>query len=286
MTIVSFDDPKPGIYYGVSFNEYRAIKAVNCSSIKKFEKSAKAYKHAQGKDDADSKPNALGRAIHAAVLEPAKFMTDFAQWPGVRKGKAYTEFAEANHDKEILNGTESDTVVNIVEAVNGHRFCSDKLTGGEPEVTIIFDHPATGIRCKGRLDYLNLEQGYIVDLKSTKDAEYLSFRKDVANFQYHWSAAFYRNGITTLTGERLDFYLIAAENVAPFDVVPYLVSNEMFNEGQLQVTNAMEQLKACVETGIYPGISEEPIELDLPPWAITEESKPVTLNIGGERVEV
>lgn len=74
----------------------------------------------------------------------------------------------------------------------------------------------TGVLCKAKADYLNVEKGLIVDLKTTSNlANELCFRRTTAQFQYHLSAAFYQDGFQQATGKRLDFFIVAIESFRP-----------------------------------------------------------------------
>jgi len=69
---------------------------------------------------------------------------------------------------------------------------------------------------------LNLEQGLIVDLKTTSSlvSENI-FKYTMQKYQYQLSAAFYQDGFKQAMGKGLDFFIIAIESFAPFNHAIY-----------------------------------------------------------------
>ncbi len=76
---------KPGIYYGLSFEEYRAIPAINKGGLDLLAKSPQHHYAANLAPDRtpEKETPAMrhGRAIHHAVLEPDKFAEIWRQKP-------------------------------------------------------------------------------------------------------------------------------------------------------------------------------------------------------------
>ncbi len=56
------------LIHGMSFDDYRAIPAVNWSSLKHMAASAKHYRHALTNDRPDTPAMEMGRAAHCAVV--------------------------------------------------------------------------------------------------------------------------------------------------------------------------------------------------------------------------
>jgi hypothetical protein len=96
---------------------YRADPALNWSLIKTIAKSPLHFRHRRDNPRPDSPTFRVGRAVHAAILEPERFAADWVVYAGRRAGKAWTAFFEEHEGREILNATEYDTVVAMASAV-------------------------------------------------------------------------------------------------------------------------------------------------------------------------
>lgn len=71
---------KTGVYYGIPFEEYCAIPALNKSSLDHFEISALHFKH-RDVSNKETPAKRLGSGIHCAILEPERFATEYRAAP-------------------------------------------------------------------------------------------------------------------------------------------------------------------------------------------------------------
>lgn len=267
---------EPGIYHGISFDDYKLINAVNQSSLKHMVVSAKKYKHMLNREYSSS-AMAIGSAVHTAILEPSEFESKYSVYDGTRRGNAWDEFKNTHSDSDILTQTEMSTVENIVSAVKSHQCAMKYMLGGDAEVTIVFIEPSTGIKCKARLDYIDKAYRFFTDLKTTRDVSHDFFQRQIAQLQYHFQFGFYRMGLHILTGVWVPAKCIAAQNCEPFDVVPYNISSAAMDKGASMVLDCLHTLKTCIESDTWPGISDDEVELDLPSWAYDYEEEEITV---------
>ena len=101
--------------------DYDAIQAVSVTRLKELKRSPQHYQHALT-NPRRSDALTLGIATHVAVLEPERFLKDFAIWErrteadamAPRRGKAWDEFCEANEGKSIL--TADEAAINTITA--------------------------------------------------------------------------------------------------------------------------------------------------------------------------
>ena len=154
----------------MNFEEYRAIKAVNFSSLKSMKKSPKQFKYDLEHGIADSTGKALGRATHTAVLEPEKFNEEYAIYDGERRaGADWKLFEKENAKKQILKRAEAEHCLRIAREVHANPVAAHYLSKGQAEKTILWKDRVTGLDCKARIDFLSEVDGKltIVDLKGT-----------------------------------------------------------------------------------------------------------------------
>jgi hypothetical protein len=227
---------------------YRDIAAMNWSSLSAMATSPLLYHWRTEHPRPDSAAMRLGRAIHCAVLEPAKFEARYASYAGTRRGKAWEAWRDSHPDVESLTAAERTIVEMCAERVRGHTEAAKLLSGGRAEETIVWTDEPTGTKCKGRLDYIT--PAYFVDLKTTRDLGKFE-RADAASYLYHGQSAWYRDGGIAACALSADAesYIVAVETSEPHDVAVFRVAGMALAAGQC----------LCRELPIR--------DLELPSWA-------------------
>src|SRR5512137_1961899 len=95
-----------------TFPAYAALPGVNWSTLREMAKSPLHYQYRCTHPLEDTPQMRLGRIIHTAVLEPDALLHEVVTWEdGVRRGKVWDAFAEANADKTIVSGDEYETAL-------------------------------------------------------------------------------------------------------------------------------------------------------------------------------
>ena len=255
---------KPGIYKNLSFAEYLEIDAVSNSFLSKFSISAA---HAKAYAEGEQKPSEamlLGSTFHSKVLEPFDFDEHYATEPVVNKRtKAGKEelvtFVKNNQGKEIISPDTATLAGRMAQAVNAHSLAPKYLTGGETELTIVWE--CEGVLCKGRIDH-KLD-GIVTDLKSTRNASPIVFRSAVFNYLYHHQAAMYLDGIKVLTGEDCSFVFVAGEKTEPFGVSVHELGEDVIEIGREEYRQNIEQYKQCKAFENWPCYPETLNEIRL-----------------------
>lgn len=260
---------------GMTFADYQQIDAVNISTLKYLRRSPLHYQHAlKTRGHVESAALAFGSAVHTAVFEPAALDDRIAVWTGARMaGKEWDAFVTANAGKMLLKQDDMRRVLAIRDAVLAHPVAESYLREGEAEVTLEWTDPATQIRCKGRLDWLGPDA--ILDLKTTLDISERSFSRTTHAYAYHLQAAWYRAGFKALYGVDKPFVFIAVEKTAPYDVAVYKMDDDSLYCGKMECACLLHTLKACSESGHWPGQCESETELSLPAWAFTDDDNAV-----------
>lgn len=160
----------------------------------------------------------------------------------------------------------------MAESVRHHPAAIMILAEGEAEVSLLWHDPETGLRCKGRIDWL--APGLPVDVKTTKDSSPDSFAKSVASLRYHVQQAHYRAGLEALGIPSDGFVFIAVEKSEPWPVGCYVLTEAAELVGYRLRRRAMLAWKSCTETGVWPAWRSPKIELlTLPGWAMMENEE-------------
>lgn len=271
--------PKPGIHQDVPEDQYHAWDAVNASKLKLL---ARTPAHARQEVLFPPEPSPakeLGTAVHKAILEPDLFRELYVPIPKIdrrsKKGKEeWKAFEEAHKDNERLPQDDYDICLGMTESVWKHPQAREILSGkGVNELSIVWVDETTGLLCKARIDRLTMlgQWPVAVDVKSTRDASKGLFRRDVANFGYHVSAAFYLQGLEAVAPTSRRFLWIAVEKVPPYCVQIFELDEEDLRASAEEARRHLDLWAACTNAGKWPGYPNDIQILNLPEWKRREQ---------------
>lgn len=287
-TILDYPD---GIHKRVPHEIYhgRHLGLVSKSAIEQIDRSPAHYRNwVESADDGATRRHspalAFGGAWHCSVLEPERFATSYIvepEWGDCRANQATgttteqgrenkrkrDEWRSANEGKARVSAEDMSTMLAMTAAVRAHPLASRMLADGEPELTVVWTDPETGLRCKTRTDYYVSKRRMAVDLKSADDASYSAFRRAAANFGYHTSDAFYRAGFGAV-GERIEHYVfVVVEKTPPYGVALYSLHTDDIQKGHAHVVDGTMRLAECIRNDDWPAYPVTIQTLALPPWA-------------------
>ena len=263
-----------------AFDLYRQIPGVNWSSLKHMAESPLHYKHALTVRSKSTPAQILGTAAHLAVLEPDAYRDEVAVWTeGRRAGKLYDAWKECNAGKLWLNAEEDAAARAMGQAVHANPNAAPLLRTGKAEVPIEWVDEGTGLPCKGRLDWLDLQadRAVIVDFKTTRTTDHRLFARQVVALGYHGQLAHYAAGVSTLYGLPVEVHIIAVESAAPHDVAVFMLT-EALRAGRTLRDELLAKVAECVATDRWPGRHPEPVPLCLPAYALGDTD--ITLDDG------
>lgn len=231
----------------------------------------------------------VGDAAHLYILQPDLVSERYAV-SGIcaatkRDGKPCEYAGTVEHDGEFYCGThkpkgiivssgraviteyESDACVSMRDSVLSHPRARDLIDGPGPlELSIVWRDRETGLLCKGRLDKFNEKVGVIADLKTTTHAGRRQFMRKIYGFGYHIQSGMYLPGAMECGLDARHFIIIPVENTSPFTAAAYRFKDEVVNAGMEESRRLMRIYAQCVESGNWPGYSDEIEDIDLPTW--------------------
>jgi len=308
-----YEDPvgEDGLYAGIPEADYHALERASQSVLGELLDKSPAHARAKMEEGFDPTPaQQLGTAIHTALLEPSLFKSEYDTQGQCEAETGSGDRCSYNGKHPVLNeetgeirwfcGThvpdeaeeaeiqtlsegKMDTVESIQARAEEHPAASALLYEhpGLSELTVLWTHPGTGVRCKSRIDHLirHPRMGYVaVDLKTARDASpsERGFPRSAAKWGYHRQAAFYRAALQE-AGVPVDEYMIlAVEKEPPYAVVPYIVYDDEAAQEALQkpiaqgtsdMEEALRQWKQCKQDGRWPTYTQAVERLTLPQWA-------------------
>ena len=252
---------EPGFYQDILFHEYLEDPAINNSGLKIFSQSAAKFAYWRDNQKPATPSQLEGAGLHCKILQPELFEKSFGKKAAPRKGSAArTEWEEDNPHAVALAPGSWDNVHNMAKSFE-NTSCTvarELLEEGTPELSVWFDDPLTGLRCKIRPDYLR-DDNIVIDLKSTKDGSPKGFFWEIKRYGYNHQAGFYKRGIDlayAAAGVKRTakaFIIIAIENFPPYEVAVYMITEEIIAEVQIQINASLERYADCLATDTWPG---------------------------------
>lgn len=154
----------------------------------------------------------VGSLMHSLLLEPHNTKRDFAIYNGpTRQGKRFKEFKSQHPNKIIITRKTFQKINTIVKSYKRRKSFRKIFTKGLKEHTVCAW--VKGIRVKARFDCIDVENGRIFDLKSSRysRSEYGYFISDSLKFNYNLSAAFYIAVAESFYKRKFEFTLVALD---------------------------------------------------------------------------
>jgi hypothetical protein len=283
---------QPGLHFSLPFADYMQIPAESKSSLDYLHSSPMEYRlHKDGKLETEQTPAMLcGSMLHGLALEGSvDWVTPPETYPSKDGDKPWTNAANfckqwnADQTKPILSKSQDEDIRATAEAIRRDPFASTVLNNGNAEVSILSEY--AGRLFKGRADWLSLDGGYVVDLKSTVDAGTDAFSRQLSAMRWHCQAALYLKLLWTLGYDSVrSFYFIAVEKVAPYRVNVRKLKDSALEIGLQEIEADLELLERCERDNCWPGLSGRGPsiqEIDLPAWKYADTA-PLELTIGGK----
>lgn len=256
----------------MSSEEYHAHKAISKSGLDRIHRSPMHFKEWQDNPPEQTPAMIFGSLVHDALLLPEHFKATTALMPEIdrrtKAGKeAFEKFTIENHGKRILSHDEYQTIQAMLDSVYSHPTAGKLLDQGHAEQSFFWTDPETQVECRCRPDFQR-DGKVIVDLKTTEDASFRAFQKSIGNFRYDVQAAFYADGLSAVTGQTFDtFVLIAVEKKAPFAVAVYALDEASIECGRMKYKSDLSVFAECLKTNQWPGYPIEVQPMNLPSWA-------------------
>ena len=219
----------------------------------------------------------IGNAAHLLALQPDEFEKNIGRVPfedyRTKDAKASRDDIRASGRIPLLPRQLVD-VVAMREAVFAHPVASLAFRSGKPEQSMFWRDPEFGFWCKTRPDWLPDHRKYLIDLKTSVSADPDDFAKAAVNFGYFQQAAWYLDGVATVTGDKPErFAFIVACKKPPYLVSVCWLDAEAIEWGRILNRYARGIFAWCLERNEWPDYRPDPFgppaafTISLPEWA-------------------
>lgn len=289
--------PEPGLYEDVRFREYLSWDCASRGRLVELERSpAHLRAMLNGEDGEESEAQIVGKAAHAAVLEPDIYGERYVQaerccettGSGSRcsyNGKHVTRDGDwycGTHvkgvpEEEIVDDATvlTEKQAELVKAVRDSVFESTAArrilrSDGPVELAGVAEDGPSGVLCKVRTDKIAEPFESIVDLKTARDASRRSFSKTIFRRRYHLQGALYLRVMRALGVPVKRYTIIAVEKTPPYAVATYKLTDGTIDAGEELLDALLPLYAETVERDHWPGYPDKVQEIALPAWAWNE----------------
>jgi exodeoxyribonuclease VIII len=250
-----------GWYLDVPNATYHKSPGVSKTSLDKIHKSPN---HWLNSEYVEKDHLTFGSGVHAAVMEPNLWTQEFKRaTTNDRRSKEWMaeKTAAVQAGFTLLQPDAYDEVELVRDLVMEHPFGKEVFTNGRAiaEGSLWVEEPNTGILTRVRPDWLMLDEGLVVDIKTTKDASPGDpgggggFPRSIGQFRYDVQAALYSDCLTEYFGKSFDFLFFAIESAPPYGMAVYRVDPDDIDRARYQYLQDMARLIDFVENQTYNG---------------------------------
>ncbi len=259
--------PEPEKCYSAIPNHvYHGFKDWYSSSmIKHVIRSAESFFYEINHPHKDSIALERGSAFHSGVEGLAKdgtrwlFDSEVVECSAASvKAKPFIEAKAAHPDKAVLHIDEIEKAWKMAQKLFDKASKINYFSQGHPELSFFWIDEETGLKLKCRPDWLF--PNWMPDYKTTKSHTLEGFSKEIANYNYHLSAAMYLEGVQAVTGEKIEnYHFLAINNTPPFEVAAYALDEAAKFEGHALFHKCLKEIAEYA-----PNAPLEPQTISLP----------------------
>lgn len=206
----------------------------------------------------------LGEGADLVVVEAEDFRT-----------KAAREQRDAAHEAGKVPVLPKDFAVaeEMAAKVLDHPVAGCLFAAGVAEHSMWWTDPETGVRLRGRADWITADDG-LVDYKTSVTANPAELERRFWGLNYHMQHAWYVDGFGAATGMRdASFRFVVQEKEPPYVVTVVEYDAPAVAEGRRLNRMAIDTYARCVHTGEWPEYTASAVALSLPRWALPTEDR-------------
>ena len=230
------------------------------------------------KEERDESKFDPGKAAHNLLLEGGNNITVIAGFDNWKKDDAKDKRAAAWKEGIIPLLTKQFDVVSAmaeaarVQILNCEELgVSDLPTEGTAELTFIWQEK-NGVWCRIRPDWIRNDRTLLLDYKTSgTSANPDDFAGHMGKMDYPIQSAFYRRGVSAVTGvEDPEFVIIAQEDEPPYLCSFMGIDLQHEDMAQEKVRFAIRLFGHCLKSGKWPGYPKRVCYAEPKPWDVLQ----------------
>lgn len=256
----------PGIY-DISNEEYHSSQGVSRSGLMLFQKSPLHYadQYLYGNKKKESRSLYVGKAVHTYVLEPKKFEENYFIAEKVdgrtKEGKKRNdEILTEAKGKVVIKQDDYEVIQSLGNAILHHPTASLFLKNAQVEKSIFWRDCTTNVMVKCRPDIWL--PNIVADIKTTEDASYEAFQRDIFKYGYDMQTGMIQDGIYHRTQKKIEtFVFIAVEKQPPYAVAIYDIDKDIIEYGHQKYKTLLKNFRDHEESQDWSGYKTRTITL-------------------------
>ncbi|HZP86631.1 MAG TPA: PD-(D/E)XK nuclease-like domain-containing protein [Burkholderiales bacterium] len=208
-------------------------------------------------DDKDTKARVNGKLIHRLVLGKGEelVVVEADSWR-TKAAREQRDEAKAAGKLPVLV-TKLDELTIAADFIReGFRREGFDLTGASEVPVMWYERGAAGpVLCRSLIDHLYLEDGVVIDVKTTRNAHPDDIARHFVEYGYDIQARAYTRAVENLRPElagRIKFYFIFCELTPPYAVVPIEPEPAFEEIGKRRWGSAVSKWEACLAAQRWP----------------------------------
>lgn len=216
-----------------------------------------------------------GGALHTMVLGKGKRVAclPFNDW---RK-----DAAKESRDKARAAGMIPTTHVEYTEYETAAKAIKERFAEvghaltGQSEVAIEWEEQSSAgpVLCRCMIDHLDLEMGFVDELKIVDDAHPDRSERTAESLGYGIACAAYIRAVSALRPDlvgHISFRFLFCEPAEPYAIYLPEPDERFIDGGERKWLRAVEKWGRAQATGIYPGYQDR-LHISRPTWALRQE---------------
>lgn len=217
----------------------------------------------------------FGIHFHSMILEGIEnFVVQPKEYAFGKKWHARAAFCEQwalKQTKPIVTEGQVSDLRGMCKTIREHPELSPLLCG-QVELSIFVDRK--GPKLKARVDLLpDGANSPVIDFKKTRSARPEDFVRQMYDLKYYLKAALYLDVLSAVGIHREEFWLVAVEDRAPYNVyICKLVDRGVgfIEYGRMEYRAAYHKLMRAMQTGYWPSYDTSEAETHMTAWMMSE----------------
>lgn len=198
----------------------------------------------------------IGQATHLLVLQPEEFdaRIGVVYSPDWRNNKAKAERDDIRASGRIpLLAKTLEQVQAMRDAIFADPVASLAFQGGRAEQSFFWRDPEYGFWCKTRPDYYPEHGRYLVDVKTSMNANPRKFESAIGDYGYDQQAEWYMSGVEAITGIRPQkFAFVVVAKKPPHLVSVCWLKPDAIEAGRTKNRYARGVFAWCLKHNLWP----------------------------------
>ncbi len=274
--------PGYGVVYGLDASLYHNTKAlISKSMLDVAARSLSKFHHhlTQVVTEKESDALRIGSMFHVMVLEPHLFTKQFVCVPdSLPTGRSNADKAMRNAWHADMRGQgltpywldEYAMLEGMADSLRRHPRVAALMAHGHAEVSVAATHHRTGLRVKGRADFVSEVLPVGLDLKSALDASMRGFGNAIADRRYFVQDPYY-SWMFQACGMDFDHFVFpVVEKEPPYDCVVYELDPATRMAGEAIFERQLTKIREANDKGLFPFLGTDIISISAPGYILAQ----------------